>query len=454
MSFPRQYARTQRFSIGVPRSFQISPDGRRVAFLRGRHGTDTATCLWVAEPDGSERLVADPRTIGDTGEDLPPEERARRERLREAGGGIVSYSVDRAFTRAVFTLSGRLYGVDLDGASAPRELPASPPVVDPVLDPTGRSVAYVSGGAVHVLDVDGGDRVVAEPDGENVTWGLAEFVAAEEMGRHRGMWWSPDGVFLLAARVDDTPVRRWHISDPGSPETAAQTVAYPAAGTANAEVRLAVLRADGSGGPVWVEWDRTELPYLVTAGWTDQLDGASTVVLTAQDRAQRTVRAFAADPLTGHLRELWTETSEVWVEIMPGVPAFDSSGTALRFGVDADGERVLYRGDQVVSAPGQYVRALLDVDGSRVLYSASPPDRPQDVRLWLYDGQEGTRAEVLFPGVDDPSGVHSGRLVGGTLVVQRRDLSAPGVRTAIVRGAGSERSVVAVESLAERPDLP
>src|SRR5690606_12173481 len=138
----------------------------------------------------------------------------------------------------------------------------------------------------------------------------------------------------------------------------------------------------------------------------------------------------------------------------PGVPAFDASGAALRFGVDASGERVLYRGDRVVSAPGQYVRAVLDVDGSRVLYSASPPQEPQDVRLWLYDGREDTRVEVGFPGADDPAGVHSGRLRGGTLVVQRRDLSAPGVRTAIVRGAAAEQPVVEVASLAERPELP
>jgi dipeptidyl-peptidase-4 len=26
-----------------------------------------------------------------------------------------------------------------------------------------------------------------------VTFGLAEFIAAEEMGRTRGYWWSPDG---------------------------------------------------------------------------------------------------------------------------------------------------------------------------------------------------------------------------------------------------------------------
>ncbi|MFD0803621.1 S9 family peptidase, partial [Streptomonospora algeriensis] len=78
MSFPRQQARTRRFTIGVPRAFQISPDGRRVAFLRGRDGEDAAACLWIRDVEGAgERVVADPRTLGLAGEDLPAEERAR-----------------------------------------------------------------------------------------------------------------------------------------------------------------------------------------------------------------------------------------------------------------------------------------------------------------------------------------------------------------------------------------
>ena len=116
MSFPRQLARTRRFTTGVPYAFEISPDGGRVAFLRGRDGIDTATCLWVHETsDGTAWVAADPHALGADDENLPPEERARRERLRESGGGIVSYSVDEAFTRAVFTLSGRLFYVDLVG---------------------------------------------------------------------------------------------------------------------------------------------------------------------------------------------------------------------------------------------------------------------------------------------------------------------------------------------------
>ena len=94
-SFPRQEARTRRFTLGVPRAFRISPDGTRVAYLRTQGGGDPVTCLWVLDVgDGPERLVADPRRLGGDEEDLPPQERARRERVREQAGGIVAYATD------------------------------------------------------------------------------------------------------------------------------------------------------------------------------------------------------------------------------------------------------------------------------------------------------------------------------------------------------------------------
>ncbi|MCZ9344940.1 hypothetical protein NGM37_45055, partial [Streptomyces sp. TRM76130] len=39
-SFPKRHARTQRFTLGAPRSFAVAPDGSRVAFLRSASGTD------------------------------------------------------------------------------------------------------------------------------------------------------------------------------------------------------------------------------------------------------------------------------------------------------------------------------------------------------------------------------------------------------------------------------
>ena len=81
-SFPRRQARTRRFTLGTPRGVTLSPDGARVTFLRSRGGTDAVTCLWSLDvATGEERVVADPRTLeAGSDEDLPPEERARRER--------------------------------------------------------------------------------------------------------------------------------------------------------------------------------------------------------------------------------------------------------------------------------------------------------------------------------------------------------------------------------------
>ena len=106
----------------------------------------------------------------------------------------------------------------------------------------GKRLAYVHAGraAGHQPRVTRAeDQVLADPRGAaGVTFGLAEFIAAEEMGRARGYWWSPDGSALLVARVDETPVRRWHIADPANPERPPAVVAYPAAGTPNAAVSL------------------------------------------------------------------------------------------------------------------------------------------------------------------------------------------------------------------------
>src|SRR5439155_6941888 len=91
-SFPRQFARTRRFTLGRPRGFFVAPDGSRVAFLRSPAGDDPTTSLWVFDvEERRERLVADASDLLAGGsEELSAVERARRERTREQAGGIVA----------------------------------------------------------------------------------------------------------------------------------------------------------------------------------------------------------------------------------------------------------------------------------------------------------------------------------------------------------------------------
>lgn len=268
-TFPRQYARTLRYTVGAPRSFAVAPDGSRVAFLRSRSGSDRANLLWTLDTGtGRERIAADPLALlGGGEEDLSPAEKARRERSREGSAGIVGFALDGAGALAAFALSGRLFTADLVAGTA-RELPAAGPLVDPRPSPDGAYVAYATtSGELRLSRTDGSeDRALAEPEKEGVTWGQAEFIAQEEMDRDRGYWWSPDSDRLLAARADDAPVQRWWIADPANPGSTPAEVAYPAAGTPNAEVGLWLLGLDGSRAEV--RWDREAFPYLARVHWS------------------------------------------------------------------------------------------------------------------------------------------------------------------------------------------
>ncbi|MDQ2588208.1 S9 family peptidase [Saccharothrix yanglingensis] len=420
-SFPRRHARTQRFTLGAPRTFTVAPDGSAVYFLRTASAAGRANGLWKFDTTaGTEALLVDPATLLTDPEDLPPEERARRERTREQAAGIVGYSTDADARQAVFALSGRLFVVGL-ATGAVRELPAEGAVVDPRLDPTGRRVGYVADGALHVVDLaTGADRVVAAPDGDDVTWGLAEFIAAEEMHRYRGYWFSPDGARVLAARVDNAPVRRWYIADPANPATPATEIAYPAAGTPNATVTASFLATDGDGR-VDVEWDREAFPYLNTAVWSSH----GRPLIQVQSRDQRRVLVLAVDPATGATEVLADDTDPHWLELVPGSPRWTPAGELLRV-LPVDGANRLVVGDRPWTPDGFQVRSVLDAGEDGVLVTASTDD-PTRTHVFLVTADDVRRLST-------EDGVHGAVRGGGVLLLASSGLDHFGVKVTTSTG--------------------
>ncbi len=443
-SFPRLFARTGRFTAGQPRGATLSPDGARVTFLRSRSGTDRAGLLWEADAaSGTERLVADPAAaLAGAGEALSAAERARRERSRESGAGIVGYATDRAHTVAAFALSSRLFVAALDAPAAGgvHELPAASPVIDPRPDPSGAWVAYVTEDALRVSALDGsGDRelVGPEPGETDVTWGRAEFTAAEDMGRAHGYWWSPASDGLLVERSDDSAVATRWSADPADPRSAPVAVRYPFAGTEDSDVSLWWVPLDDAAGRVRIDWDTTALPYLTVVRWP----AGHRPLLEVVSRDQRRRVVLEVDPASGATSVLTEHTDEAWLEPVPGVPDRAPDGRLLEVLPDAGTDTYrLVVGGVALTPGGLQVEAVLDVtDEGSLLWVTTDSVTAHLVLL----GWDGTRTPLT-----EGTAVHTGALAAGTLLTVRADLDEPLPVTTVTVHGGRAR---VLGSLAVRP---
>ncbi|MFD6286230.1 prolyl oligopeptidase family serine peptidase [Streptomyces sp. NPDC060205] len=437
---PLQFARTKRFSLGVPRGFVVSPDGDRVLFLRTASGRSTTSLLWLYE-NGGERTLADPLALGDGGE-VPEAERIRRERARETGAGIVSYATDAAVRLVAFALSGALWTVRTD-EGVTRRIPTAGPVVTPRPSPDGTHIAYVSGGALRVVRADGtGDRALAEPEGPEVTYGLSDHVSAESLDRSRSFWWSPDGDALLVVRVDNAPVQQWYIGDPAHPGRPPRAIRYPAAGTANARLSLHVVGLDGTRVDVDLPKEAVSHPG---GAWTDpafeyvaQADWSGTGPLAVvQTRDQRSAYVLGIDPATGATTTLHHLTDPAWLEFVPGTPA-STTATGLVLTTQEGTRGLLMTGTGVRTPEGMYVHELLGTAGDRLYFTAA--GEPTEAHVWSYDPQNG------FVRLTDEPGVHRAAVGGGTVVLDGSTLdgqTVPVLRDGVPAGR--------IEVLAERP---
>jgi len=428
-TFPRQHARTQRLTLGEPRSFLVSPDGARVVFSRSRAGSDPVNTLWRLDvARGEEHEILDPRALGGDGDSITPEERRRRERAREGAGGVVTCAADAALDTVVTVLAGQpvLVSVATGTVTVPD---VAPGVFDARLSPDGRKVAWVRDGSLCMWSPEEGERVLISEPSPDVTWGLAEFIAAEEMGRHRGHWWSPDSRLVAACRVDVVEVPVWHIADPAHPERPAESHRYPAAGATNARVTLHIIDIDtGSPTPV-------DLPagaeYLNSVSWTE-----GGFVAQVQSRDQKRVDVVRIDPATGATGTIFTDTDDAWVELVAGVPSLDATGRLVTC-ADRDGVRRLVVDGGAVTPPDLQVRQVVSV-GDEVVFIANDLTTPWIHDAWSWSGGNLHR-------LTDEGGVVSASGHGTCLVVRTARLDEPRARVEV----RADTDIVPVASHAE-----
>ena len=316
-SYLRDHAQTRGFMLGRPSKAQPTPDGSAVLFLRsGPRATKQALFEFDVANGRTREWLTPESLLKGAEENLTPEEKARRERMRVSVGGFTNFQLSDDGTQILVSLSGKLYVVSRSDGKI-RELGIGPGAIDPRFAPDGSKISYVREYDVFVFDLKT-DRELRITKGGTAAKpnGLAEFVAQEEMGRFVGTWWSPDSKSLLVQQTDNSKVETWFVADPISPAATPTPFFYPRPGKDNARVGLTIF--DLEGNATRIEWDRTRYPYLASARWAKK----GPLTLTVQTRLQDEIAVLQVDPSSGELETLWTEKDEAWVNLRQDVPRF------------------------------------------------------------------------------------------------------------------------------------
>lgn len=300
------------------RSPQISPDGRLVAYLRGAERNKDRLDLWAYDiATHQHHVLVDSAKLVPQEHALSAEEEQRRERQRTSSlSGIVEYQFSPDSRYLLVPLGGDLYVYDLRAPpekAVHRLTRTASYETDARFSPLGHYVSFIRDQNLIVYELaTGKERPVTHDGGGLISFGTAEFVAQEEMGRTTGYWWAPNEKRIAFTRVDESPVPEVERFEIYADRTQIVKQRYPAAGSPNATVQLFVADLSADWTAVQVELGSSADFYLPRVNW---FPDSLALAVQQQSRDQKTLTLLRADPATGATAPLLTEHSDYWVEL-------------------------------------------------------------------------------------------------------------------------------------------
>ncbi len=329
----------------IPRGVKLSPDGRFLTLLRNRTDDRDRYDLWGFDrTSGAWRMLVDSAKLS-SGEALSQAALMQRERQRIGGiKGIVSYDWAADSRSVLVPVDGHLFQAQITGPAAgtitPIAAAAGAEVLNPALGPRGAHVAFVRDRRLWVAPLNGAAQAITPFEANaDVHWGEAEFIAQEELHRFAGYWWAPDETRLAVERYDESGVGLVTRAAIGAGATHVTQQRYPAAGSANAVVSLAIIAADGSTR-VPVDLGPDPDIYLARVDWAR--DG-KTLYVQRLNRAQDRLDMLAVDPATGASTVLFSEqaVAQSWINLSEAY-RFLADGSLIWWS-ERDGHGHLYR---------------------------------------------------------------------------------------------------------------
>ena len=344
-----------------PRGVKFSPDGKRVTFLKPRPTDQSRFDLWQFDvATGAQSLLVDSSLVDPEDAELSEEEKALRERRRISGiRGIADYDWGTP-DRLLVPAGGDLHLVTLgaDGAATQQLTRTDAFEYDAKISPAGAYVSFIRDGALYAIDITTGtERRIspqAEPD-KAVSYGVAEFVAQEEMHRFTGYWWSPDDSHIAYTKVDESGVDIIARFDIAADAVTVIEQRYPRAGRPNAVVTLYAQALDEARAHELGRFGPDN--YLARVNWIDR----NSVIFQDVNRAQTEIRYVRSDGLPWRIWSPLVEKSDSWLNLSDSFQLLGdrflmtSESTGFRHvylsgsGRESDDLRALTKGEWAVS---------------------------------------------------------------------------------------------------------
>ncbi|HSO22433.1 MAG TPA: DPP IV N-terminal domain-containing protein [Chondromyces sp.] len=388
------------------------PDGEQFIYFtsKGRERT-----LWRASTDGGEavRLSDWTAVMKELGEQRSTYEKAAMSDPNSSASGRTRPVLSPDGASLVGGHAGDLYLFDLKTGTARFLTGDAEQEIFPAFSPDGSSLGFVKDGDIYRLELATGvvHRVTNRGDNRYELNGVADWVYEEELGVERAYWWSPDGARIAFLQFDERPVGVVPITSDSMPYPELEEQRYPKAGTANPIVRLGIVGRDG-GEALWLDTGDGE-HYLPRAGWTPNGE----VWLQRLNRDQTVLELMVADPSTGAVRTLVTDTDPAWIDLSDDLH-FLADGRFV-WSSERDGWRHL----SLHAADGSQLRRLssgdweveavvgVDRDEEAVFFTANRDDRRQYniYRVELATGElrrVGASQHGAHSGTLSPAGTH------------------------------------------------
>ncbi|WP_417665592.1 alpha/beta fold hydrolase [Pseudidiomarina sp.] len=319
-------------TTSAPQQIKFSPSGTHVSYLAGSTEHPNVLDLWLYDVrENQHQRIVKAADLTNPNQQLSAEEQARRERLRVRSSGIVDYYWAPDSTAILFPVNGQLYLFDRAAKQASKLTDDNLFATDIRFSPQGTYISFVHDYNLFVIDrATNKTHQLTQRSQTNEQFATAEFVAQEEMKRMTGYWWSPDETHLAVTRIDLSPVAVQRRVDVHADRSELVEQRYPAAGTANVDIDLGLMRlpnfdAEAVQPPEfkWLELqERHQAGYLARVQW---LPDSKSISYQWQNRAQNRLTLYRQQLTEKTPQAMIEETSTSWINLNDDLYFLDDS---------------------------------------------------------------------------------------------------------------------------------